>query len=352
MMSGPSLEERFQGCLLGLAIGDALGYATEFLALPEIHKRYGSRGIQDLCGNPALHSDDTQMSLAVAQSLIRAGNGSLESLMEVLGKEFLRWLRSPENDRSPGNTSIKGCRNLESGIPWNESGIFQSKGCGANMRVAPIGLYYWWNPAQLRRVARASALVTHAHPTALVAAEATALCVSWAIQGIPPSQYMDRIRQEHSNSVNLWDAPLGECWKRAGFSRPGDYLGAGWAEVLATLDRVPGALRQDGSDICEAVGGGWVANEALACALVCVLKSPQDYGNTIRAAANTSGDSDSIASIAGAISGALLGSKAIPRVWKRKIENRQSLTQLSKQLYLSHQQRQAAEIAFSGPHGV
>ena len=72
MKSVPSLEDRFQGCVLGLAIGDALGYPTEFLSLPEIQKRYGPNGIQELSGNPALHSDDTQTSMAVARALIES----------------------------------------------------------------------------------------------------------------------------------------------------------------------------------------------------------------------------------------------------------------------------------------
>jgi ADP-ribosylglycohydrolase len=352
MKSGPSLEDRFQGCLLGLAIGDALGYPTEFLTLQEIRKRYGPRGIEDLPGNPALHSDDTQMSLAVCRTLIKAGHSSLENLMEVLGQEFLGWLRSPENDRSPGNTSIKGCQALESGIPWNQSGLLESKGCGANMRVAPIGLYYGNNLPKLRLVARSSALVTHAHPTALIAAEMTASCVAWAAHGVPPGDYLKRIRDLRSASLAAWHPALGDPWARARFSNANDYLAKGWMELWAALDRIPQAVSRTSEDICEICGGGWIAEEALACALACVLKSPEDYGATIRLGANSNGDSDSIASIAGAISGALLGVKAIPREWRKRIENRQSLIDLSKQLYLEHRKRGAATSASSPGHGA
>jgi ADP-ribosylglycohydrolase len=345
MKSGPSLEDRFQGCLLGLAIGDALGYPAEFLTLKEIRKRYGPGGIQDLQGKPALHSDDTQMSLAVCLALINAGHSSLENLMEVLGREFLRWFRSPENDRSPGNTSVKGCQDLESGVPWYQSGVLESKGCGANMRVAPIGLYYENNLAKLRLVSRSSALVTHAHPTALVAAEITALCVAWAVQGISPADYLNRIRDVRSSSLAVWDPGLGDSWKRARFASAKDYLAEGWTELLVALDRVPQAVSRNSEDICEVCGGGWIAEEALACALACVLKSPEDYSDTIRRGANSSGDSDSIASIAGAISGALLGAKAIPKEWRKRIENRQSLVDLSKQLYLEHRQRRPTDSA-------
>jgi ADP-ribosylglycohydrolase len=116
-----------------------------------------------------------------------------------------------------------------------------------------------------------------------------------------------------------------------------DYLDSGWTELLAALDRVPQAVSKNSEDICELLGGGWIAEEALACALACVLKSPQDYSSTVRRGANSSGDSDSIASIAGGISGAFLGTKAIPKDWRKRIENRQSLIDLSKQLFLEHQ---------------
>jgi ADP-ribosylglycohydrolase len=352
MKSRPSLEERFRGCVLGLAIGDALGYATEFLSIPEIHKRYGPLGIQDLPGDPALHSDDTQMSVGIGLSLIKVGKTSLGSFMGELCQQFLKWLRSPDNDRSPGNTSIKGCQNLELGIPWDHSGVIESKGCGANMRVAPIGVFCRNDFGQLRLLARASALVTHAHPTAVVAAEATALCVAWAVQGIPPSEYVDRIREERPASVKVWANSLGDCWRRANFATAVDYLKAGWTELLTALDRIPQALSQDTADICEVLGGGWIAEEALACALACVLKSPQDYPAIVRRGANTGGDSDSIASIAGAISGAFLGIKAIPKEWKKRIENRQALIRLAKQLYLKHEQERSADLAAAGPYGA
>jgi ADP-ribosylglycohydrolase len=332
----PSLEDRFQGCLLGLAIGDALGYPVEFLSLPEIRKRYGPDGIQDLTGNPALHSDDTQTSMAVARALVDAGQDGVENWMEALVREFLIWLRSPENDRAPGNTTIKGCQNLEAGISWNESGLVESKSCGAIMRVAPIGLYYRSDPSELRLAAWASAIATHAHPTALVCAEVTAFCVSWAVGRVDPSEYWERIKALQRDSLQSWDPVLGTSWRRAGYSRPEDYLAVGWAQLLAELEKMPLALAKDPADVCEILGGGWGSDEALACALACVLESPKDYLTAVRRGANTGGDSDSIACIAGAISGAYLGHNAIPKDWRRHIENRPTLIELSRQLYQKH----------------
>jgi ADP-ribosylglycohydrolase len=336
MKSAPSLEDRFQGCFLGLAIGDALGYPTEFLSLPEIEKRYGPDGIQDLSGNPALHSDDTQTSMAVARALIDAGQDGVENWMEVLVHQFLAWLRSPDNDRAPGNTTIKGCQQLEAGVSWTESGLVESKSCGAIMRVAPIGLYYHGDPSELRLAAWASSIATHAHPTAVVCAEVTAFCVSWAVEGIDPSEYWDRIKAQQNESLQAWESILGKSWQRAGHASPQGYLEAGWGQLLTELGKMPLALAKDSADVCEILGGGWGSDEALACALACVLRFPKDYAAVVKRGANTSGDSDSIASIAGAISGAYLGYRAIPKDWRKRIENRQTLIELSKQLYQKH----------------
>ena len=216
----------FKAVSSGLAIGDALGYPTEFLSLPQIQQRYGPSGIQDLSGSPALHSDDTQTSMAVARSLISAGQDGVENWMEALVQEFLVWLRSPENDRAPGNTTIKGCQNLESGVSWTESGLLESKSCGAIMRVAPIGLYYHSDPSELRLAAWASSLVTHAHPTALVSAEVTAFCLSWAVAGIAPDEYWDRIRALQADSVQAWEPTLGRSWEQGRLCQPEGLPGA------------------------------------------------------------------------------------------------------------------------------
>lgn len=334
-MGGMELDvttvERFEGCYLGLAIGDALGYPTEFLSYEEIKKRFGDHGILDPMGSIALHSDDTQMSMALSTALLRSEGRSLDSFMEALSEEFLVWFRSPQNDRAPGNTSTKACQNLESGVDWRHSGIACSKGCGANMRVAPLGLLYSRQPDHLRSFSRASAIITHGHPAALVSAEVTAFCVGWAVQGISPTEYLDRISVLKRTSCESWHEALGEVWFRS-HPDPRSYLEEGWRQLLLALERIPIALEQKPADLCKVMGGGWVAEEALACALTCVLDNPADYAAIVRRGANSSGDSDSIASIAGAIAGAFLGVESIPKDWRKRVESRQQLLDYSHQL--------------------
>ncbi len=323
--------ERFEGCYLGLAIGDALGYPAEFLSFEEIKKKFGDHGILDLTGNPALHSDDTQMSLALSTALLRSEGRPLDSFMEALSEEFLVWFRSPQNDRAPGNTSTKACQNLESGIDWRHSGIAYSKGCGANMRVAPLGLLYRRQLDQLRLLSRASAIITHGHPAGLISAEITAFCVAWAAQGISPAEYLDRIAVLKRTSCESWHESLGDVWIKS-HPDPRSYLEEGWKQLLLALDRIPTALEQKPADLCKVMGGGWIAEEALACALACVLEYPADFAAIVRRGANSSGDSDSIASIAGAIAGAYLGVESIPKEWRKRIESRQQLLDCSHQL--------------------
>lgn len=116
------------GIIFGLAIGDALGYPTEFLPLPEIKERYGTSGIANL-PNPALFTDDTQMSVAITEALVKTGEQDVEVIMAAIRDEFIEWRHSPENNRAPGNACLAGVSNMERGIHWAESGMSGWKGC-------------------------------------------------------------------------------------------------------------------------------------------------------------------------------------------------------------------------------
>jgi len=128
--------------MLGLAIGDALGKRTEFLDLDEIRLLNPDWRRLPL-PKKAQVTDDTQMTLALARALRDAlAEGPLVPLrLELpLRAEFVDWWRSPDNDRAPGMTCLRSCFRLSTGRPWQAASDIGSKGCGANMRVAPLGL--------------------------------------------------------------------------------------------------------------------------------------------------------------------------------------------------------------------
>lgn len=83
--------DKVRGLIFGLAIGDALGYPTEFMSLNRIKAEFGPEGIQNFPKDPALFSDDTQMSIAVAEALIRigikAGDQDIEAIMDAIKDE-------------------------------------------------------------------------------------------------------------------------------------------------------------------------------------------------------------------------------------------------------------------------
>src|SRR5712691_8289175 len=146
---------RASGSLFGLAFGDALGAATEFLSVDQILRRFPPHGPLEPAGNPARVTDDTQMTLAVGEALLEAErvygrdkSGTLSggqvsytatTLERPLRHAFVAWSNSPENNRAPGMTCMRACAGLERNLPWYEATVSRSKGCGANMRVAPVG---------------------------------------------------------------------------------------------------------------------------------------------------------------------------------------------------------------------
>ena len=306
-------QDPFEGAILGLAIGDALGRPAEFFrTLQDIRERFGLDGVTEFEADrhpPGTYTDDTQMSLCVARALIRAGHGPLDELMDVMAREFVAWNRSPENNRAPGATCRAGCRNLENGVPWRTAGVAESKGCGSAMRSAPIGLFYHDDEERLIEVARASSLPTHGHPTALAAAVGTALLTAWALRHEDPKAFPARL------------------------ARAMDHLEGG-EETAALVRRVPKVLGDPPEKALRAgsLGEAWVGEEAVASALYCFCRSPGDYRQTVTVASNTVGDSDSIACIAGAISGAYNGLQAIPHHWRDEVENSAYLHEVASEL--------------------
>jgi ADP-ribosylglycohydrolase len=311
------------GSLFGLAYGDALGKPTEFQDYETIVAAYGPGGPRELTGDPALVTDDTQMMLAVGESLVAAGALTPASFEPVLRQAFLDWAISPENNRAPGMTCLRACGDLADGRPWQQASQIHSKGCGANMRVTPVGLVPGLTDAQRSGAAQLQAGLTHGHATGLAASELTAYAVLWLGEGLAPADLLARLRGHCAEQREVYHGDwLGDLWQRPGVDSPEDFISRGWDESAAALDRVAVALRRGvvGGDPCLLTGAGWIAEEALATALYCYLLSPDEPVTVLGRAAATSGDSDSIACLAGAFAGAALGLSAWPPAWSEQIE--------------------------------
>lgn len=299
------LVQAGRSMMAGLALGDALGWPTEFKTMRAIQATFGPRGIQEP-PNPAIFTDDTQMTIAVARALIEHHNADVPVLMERMAQEFLAWGLSPDNNRAPGNSCMAGVHKLSEGTPWDVSGSEYATGCGSAMRAAPIGFMYQDDPHRLRAVAVASSLPTHRHPSAITAAVAAAYLIKLALDKVPVNELTPRLTDFVKGMSPQFDAAI-QTMNRV----------LAWPDEVVAMD---------------AIGGGWVGFEAVPLALYCVLRYPNSWVETVRRGANFSGDSDSVASIAGGIQVLRLGPDSIPEQWLARLERRGELLNLGEQL--------------------
>jgi len=339
-------EDNFRGCLLGGAIGDALGAPIEFMSVAEIRKGFGPNGLVDYApayGRIGAITDDTQMTMFTAEGLLRAYNRSqtrgICNPSAVLYGAYLRWLltqgerphnpdwpgldtgwliRVPElfSKRAPGNTCLSALRGADFGTA--ESPLNNSKGCGGVMRVAPVGLLF--SALLDADVQRAfdmgcdAAAVTHGHPTGYLAAGLLSAVIFHIIRGFELAQAVGvglqilrtRLRHEETSTAVMK------------------------ALTLARTDPEPSP------ETVERLGGGWIAEEALAIAIYCSLTAQVDFRRGVLAAVNHGGDSDSTGAITGNILGALLGVSAIPPSWLEQLELREPLEILSRDLLIGY----------------
>src|SRR3954451_3385924 len=308
----PSGEERIRGCLLGGAVGDALGSPLEFLSLEEIRRRCGPAGPDDLGGI----TDDTQMTLFTAEGLMRAHNRMVSKgicdVPWVVWRAYLRWLHTqgvtvpdlPLNgwlvavpglqaQRAPGNTCLSALSGGRAGR-LGEEPVNDSKGCGGVMRIAPVGLL---SPGDTFEAGCALAALTHGHPSGYLAARYLAALIENLVAGEP-------LREAALATLERLSGPdAAECR----------------AAVEAALDLA--ARGRPSAEAVESLGEGWVAEEALAIALYASLAA-DTFEDGVRLAVTHGGDSDSTGAIAGNILGALLGDGAIPARWLETLELR------------------------------
>lgn len=297
--------DRARGALLAHACGDRFGAPLEFVSDASVRTR------------PVVlkhWTDDTHMSLYLGEAILAHGPGALdvERFGAAVGDAFVRWRRDPLTpSTAPGNTCLAGVRNFERDRDWRTSGIRQSDGCGAVMRIVPIALAF--ADDDLVEAARISALITHAHPNALEAAIAGAWLVRQIVQ------------------TGRWDAAL--------VAEAIGHLEGSWSEggdVAASL-RAALVWAERGEDwLDEAMippgDGGWRSGSALGLAVGAALRWPQDLAHGVEQSARIRGDSDSVACLSGALLGATLGTAAIPHAWLATLPERETIAALADRL--------------------
>jgi poly(ADP-ribose) glycohydrolase ARH3 len=275
-----SLADRFRGCLLGLAVGDALGGRFEARSSDHIRSRYPTAA--DLIAYPTdelWYTDDTQMAIGVAETLAHRGEIIEEHLCRAFASNYV-----PSRGYGRGARAVLEA--MEEGRDYRQVACEYfpggSYGNGAAMRVAPVGLLFRDSLEQLWEQARLSALPTHQHPLGVEGAQLLALAVALCSKA------------ERFDRASFFEQLRAAC-KSQEFS-----------------DKLALASEVRKTDDLTKLGNGIEALETVVTAIASFALSPDSYADTIAQVIFLGGDTDTMAAMAGALSGTYLGADRLP----------------------------------------
>jgi len=335
--SNPTKLNRYLGCMIGGAVGDALGAPVEFMSLAQIRQTYGDEGIKDYdraYGRIGAITDDTQMAMFTAEGTLRAWTrGNTKGICHppsVVHHAYLRWLRTQESSfpdqtdrnqegfleyipelysrRAPGNSCLSALHAAEMGAM--ERPVNNSKGCGGVMRVAPVGLIVG-DPEEAFKLGCEVAAITHGHPSGYLASGALAAIINIIKFGgnlLEAIAAAIRLLEQHRDHYECLDA----------ITQAVDLAGKGNPKP----------------ELIKLMGDGWIAEEALAISLYSALCAENDFKKGVLLAVNHSGDSDSTGAITGNILGCMLGNSSIPDAWIEQLELKDIINQLAIDLFI------------------
>lgn len=288
-----NLHDRFRGCLLGLAVGDALGARFEARSPQSIRRLYSSihEVIDEQVEKPyseIWYTDDTQMAIGIAETLADNGRIREQELCAAFANNY-------EPDRGYGRGARAVLHAMQHGLPHRAvaASYFPggSYGNGAAMRVAPLGIFFRDDEARLFAEAELSAQPTHLHPLGIEGAQLVALATAIAS------------RTEAFDRDAYFSTLLGAC--RSDVYR----------------QKLEAAARIESPEQLAELGNGIEAMESAPTAIASFALAPENYAETIGNVIFLGGDTDTMAAMAGGISGAYLGAGGIPEVLLARLES-------------------------------
>ncbi len=302
------MAEKFRGALVGAAVGDAFGATLEgaWSVSPKDLQRLER-------GEGQLHyTDDTHMTIGVAQSLVERRGFDGPHMAALFARNYIQ---EPWRGYGPGPPQVFSL--LQEGVPWDQAGrsLFGGSGSfgnGAAMRVAPVALLAYKNIDHVIAVAQSTAIITHAHELGVEGAVLQACAVALAL-GRDPTTPIDSgafidtlMEQTHTPTFQ-------QALERA----------KGLLGQAASLDR---------DAVVSQLGNGIEAHRSVPTAICMFLGSPQSFREVVLNAIGLGGDTDTIASMAGALAGAHVGLEDIPKEWRVRTEGVARLQELANAL--------------------
>ncbi len=258
-------------------------------------------------------TDDTHMAIYLAKAVLDVSDKPFdeEAFGAAVGRRFVEWLHDPLTPTTaPGGTCLRGAGKFETCGDWRKSGDPGSDGCGAVMRIAPLAMAFRGDT--LKKAARISAVVTHAHPNAVAAAVAGSLFLRLVLEnGLSPAAVQEVIRLLQS------DVPESSVVIAA---------------LTAALEEAKSKSRWLNEAAIPEGDGGWRSPSALGLAVTSALRFPHDLAKAVEFAARIDGDSDSVAALAGMYVGAGLGKQGLPGAWLAALPQRDLIEELAGRL--------------------
>ncbi|MFC6013862.1 ADP-ribosylglycohydrolase family protein [Nocardia lasii] len=351
--AAPVWREAVHGCLLGGAIGDALGAPVETRSLHQIRAEFGPAGLTDM--TPLRISEETQLTAFTVEALIRGSvraraKGIGGATMGLLQQGMLVWLGGQVTDLPaqphtlhsalrayPALTEQRGVahsvyaalrhaahrRAPTAPLGTREHPINRSKGSGAVMRAAPCGFGYAADRSgavtdTIFELGCDAAALTHGHPSGWLPAGTLSALIYQLARGADTPTALARAHEELSNYPNHEETSAA--------------LNAA-QRLAARIDR---ERRYPTAEDVESLGRGWIGPEALAIAVFATLAAenlggaPHEIVRTgLLLSVNHSGDSDATGSLAGSLLGARYGHTALPRRWANTVDVRPVLDLLA-----------------------
>lgn len=294
----PSFQDRCLGSLLGTVCGDILGAAVEGWPASAIGRQFGQlRDFLDTERGFGCYTDDTQMTLALATSLVERGHADSEHISSKYAEFY-------QSSRGYGAAAHMVMQALRSGADHRETGRMQfedgSFGNGGAMRIAPIGLAYRHaSDGALRKTVEAALLCTHVHPEAIDGAFIQAKAVAQAAAVAEPLEF--DAKGFPLMLVRLCETDI----------------------MRRKLTVLMEAIEGDASDdrVIAKVGNGIRTSEAVAAALWAFIRCSKTPEDCVIRAVGFGGDTDTIGAMTGALVGALHGYSWVPGRWYDNIEN-------------------------------
>ena len=301
-MNSATVQARFRGCLLGLAVGDAVGTTLEFCAPGSFTPITDMHGGGPFALRAGQWTDDTSMALCLAHSLLyRQGFDAADQMNRYCNWYQHGYLSSTGTCFDIGGTVRQALeRYLDGGPAFSGSDDPRSAGNGSLMRLAPVAMFYAQRPEQLGERAADSSRTTHAAPEALDACRLFAFQLRAALLG---SGRDEVLRPAALPSQSLVTPAIGTLLVR----------------VHASVARA------------QIRGTGYVV-DALSAALWC-FATTDTFADAVLRAANLGDDADTTAAICGQLAGAFYGIDGIPAAWRERVQDAAEIVALADRLY-------------------